>query len=494
MQKIKRILAFDFGASSGRAMLGVFDGNRIELSEIHRFSNDPVLLGGTLYWDTLRLFHEIKQGLVKAKLAGGFDSVGINTWGVDFGLLDKDGVLLENGVNYRDKRTEGMINSASKLIDLDELYKKTGNQIMEINTAFQLLSLKEQRPELLDRADAMLMTPDLFNFFLTGVKKTEYSIASTTQLADPDKRDWNREVIDELGLNRSLFGEIVPSGTVIGKLSDDLCQELGLSKVPVVAVCGHDTQNAVVSVPTGEKDFIFVSCGTWSLFGTETDKPIINDKAYELNLTNEGGFGGTTNILKNIIGLWLIQESRRQWQREGKDYSFADLEKLALDSEPFKCFIDPDYPTLTPPGDLPKRIQEFCRETGQYVPQTVGEIVRCIYESLSLKYRYAFDQIRELTEKEYKIINIVGGGTKDGLLCQMTANSCGTPVTAGPVEATVYGNIAVQLMSDGSIPDVKTARSIIARSDKVKRFEPQSGQIESFDKAYKDFKKIIKIK
>lgn len=490
----KKILAFDFGASSGRAMLGVFDGEKIELSELHRFSNDPVCLGGTLYWDTLRLFHEIKQGLIKAKLAGGFDSIGINTWGVDFGLLDKDGVLLESGVNYRDKRTAGMVEKAAELIPLEKLYKETGNQIMEINTAFQLLSLKENRPALLERAETMLLTPDLFNYFLTGEKKTEYSIASTTQLVNPETKDWNADVIDALGLPQKLFGEIVPSGTKIGELSDDLCEELGLPKVPVIAVCGHDTQDAVVSVPTTEKDFIFVSCGTWSLFGTESDEPIVTDKAYELNLTNEGGYGGTTDILKNIIGLWLIQESRRQWQREGKDYSFADLEKLALESEPFKCFVDPDYPTLTPPGNLPKRIQEFCEETGQYVPQTVGEIVRCIYESLSLKYRYAYEQIKELTGKDYKIINIVGGGTKDGLLCQMTANSCNTPVSAGPIEATVLGNIAVQLMSDGSIPDTKSAREIIAKSDNVKNFAPESEEVKAFEKAYGDFKKIIKIK
>ena len=490
----KRVLAFDFGASSGRAMLGVFDGERIKLSEIHRFSNDPVSLGGTLYWDTLRLFHEIKQGLIKAKLAGGFDSIGINTWGVDFGLLDSDGVLLESGVNYRDKRTAGMVDKASELIPLSKLYRKTGNQIMEINTAFQLLSLKENRQPLLDRAETMLLTPDLFNYFLTGEIKTEYSIASTTQLVDPKTKDWNRDVINALGLPQRLFGEIVPSGTKIGELSDDLCEELGLPKVPVVAVCGHDTQDAVVAVPTQEKDFIFVSCGTWSLFGTETNEPIVSDKAYELNLTNEGGYGGTNNVLKNIIGLWLIQESRRQWQREGKDYSFADLEKLALESEPFKCFVDPDYPTLTPPGNLPKRIQKFCEETGQYVPQTVGEIVRCIYESLSLKYRYAFDQIRELTGKDYKVINIVGGGTKDGLLCQMTANSCNIRVLAGPVEATVFGNIAVQLMSDGTISSTKEAREIIAKSDNVKSFEPDEKAVKAFDEAYSDFKKIIKIK
>lgn len=490
----KRVLAFDFGASSGRAMLGVFDGEKIELSEIHRFSNVPVSLGGTLYWDTLRLFHEIKQGLIKAKLTGGFDSIGINTWGVDFGLLDIDGVLLESGVNYRDKRTDGMVDKAANLIPLSKLYRETGNQIMEINTAFQLLSLKENRQALLDRAETLLLTPDLFNYFLTGEIKTEYSIASTTQLVNPKTKDWNRDVIDTFGLPQRLFGEIVPSGTRIGELSDDLCEELGLSKVPVIAVCGHDTQNAVVAVPTQEKDFIFVSCGTWSLFGTETDEPIVSDKAYELNLTNEGGYGGTTNVLKNIIGLWLIQESRRQWQREGKDYSFADLEKLALESEPFKCFVDPDYPTLTPPGNLPKRIQEFCEETGQYVPQTVGEIVRCIYESLSLKYRYAFDQIRELTGKDYKVINIVGGGTKDGLLCQMTANSCNTCVLAGPVEATVFGNIAVQLMADGCVLDTKEAREIIAKSDNVKSFEPETQDVKAFEKAYNGFKKIIKIK
>lgn len=491
MSNVKRVLAFDFGASSGRAMLGEFDGKKITLSEIHRFSNDPVTINGTLYWDTIRLFFEIKQGLLKARHSGGFDSVGINTWGVDFGLFDKSGALLESGVNYRDSRTTGMVKKSEEYLKNDELYQKTGNQIMEINTLFQLLSLKLNRAEVINRANKLLMTPDMFNYFLTGVMKTEMSIASTTQLFDQNTKNWNFEIIDKLGFNREMFTEIVKSGTEIGKLSDELCEELMLKKVPVIAVCGHDTQNAVVSVPTKESDFMFISCGTWSLLGTELDSPIINQKAYELNLTNECGYNGTTNVLKNIIGLWLIQESRRQYQREGNDYSFADLEKMALECEPFKCFIDPDYPDFTPVGNIPKRIKEYCKRTNQYVPQTVGEVVRCIYESLALKYKYSYEQIKELTGKEYNTINVVGGGTKDGLLCAMTANACNAKVFAGPIEATVYGNIAVQLMSTGDIKNVSEARKIIRNSDNIKTFTPDEKEVKAFNDAYLKYKKLL---
>lgn len=484
----KRVLAFDFGASSGRAIIGCFDGDKITLEEVHRFSNDPVSVGGTVYWDVLRLFYEIKQGIIKAKIAGGFDSIGIDTWGVDFGLIDSEGKLMENPVHYRDARTVGLVDEAFKTMPKEKLYGITGIQFMELNTLFQLISLKKYRPWMLERADKMLFMPDLFGYMLTGKMCAEYSIASTSQLIDLDKRTWSKEILDAFGIKESVFAPLVQPGTVLGELLKEVCEECGVDPVPVISVCGHDTQSAITSVPCEDGDFAFLSSGTWSLFGTELDKPIVNETSMNINITNEGGFDGSTGFLKNIIGLWLIQESRRQWKREGKEYSYADLEKLALAAEPFKCFIDPDAPEFVPHGNIPERVREFCRKTGQYVPETVGEIMRCIYESLAMKYRLTFEKLRECTERDYPVIHVIGGGTKDGLLCQMTANSCDRTVKAGPIEATVMGNVAVQLMSDGSVKNIGQARKIVADSSELKTFEPKD--TDKWAGAYEDFLKV----
>ena len=485
----KRVLAFDFGASSGRAIIGCFDGDKITLEEVHRFSNDPVSVGGTVYWDVLRLFYEIKQGIIKAKIAGGFDSIGIDTWGVDFGLIDSEGKLMENPVHYRDVRTVGLVDEAFKTMPKEKLYGITGIQFMELNTLFQLISLKKYRPWMLERADKMLFMPDLFGYMLTGKMCAEYSIASTSQLIDLDKRTWSKEILDAFGIKKSVFAPLVQPGTVLGELSKEVCEECGVDPVPVISVCGHDTQSAITSVPCEDGDFAFLSSGTWSLFGTELDKPIVNETSMNINITNEGGFDGSTGFLKNIIGLWLIQESRRQWKREGKEYSYADLEKLALAAEPFKCFIDPDAPEFVPHGNIPERVREFCRKTGQFVPETVGEIMRCIYESLAMKYRLTFEKLRECTERDYPVIHVIGGGTKDDLLCQMTANSCDRTVKAGPIEATVMGNVAVQLMSDGSVKNIGQARKIVADSSELKTFEPKD--TDKWAGAYEDFLKVV---
>lgn len=487
---MKKVLAFDFGASSGRAIIGSFDGEKISLKEVHRFTNDPVDLGGTLYWDVLRLFYEIKQGIVKAKIAGGFDSIGIDTWGVDFGLIDKNGRLLENPVHYRDKRTSCLVEESFKTVPRQRMYDITGIQFMELNTLFQLISLKKQRPEMLERADKMLFMPDLFAYFLTGKMCSEYSIASTSQLIDINTRTWSKELLDSFGIKNNLFAPLTEPGTVLGNLSKEICEECGVESVPVISVCGHDTQSAITAVPCESGDFAFLSSGTWSLFGTELHKPIVNETSLKINITNEGGFGGTTGFLKNIIGLWLIQESRRQWQREGRDYSYADLEKLALSEEPFKCFIDPDAPEFVPQGNIPERVREFCKKTGQYVPDSVGEIMRCIYESLAMKYRMTFEKLCECTGKDYPVIHVIGGGTKDGLLCRMTASSCGKTVKAGPIEATVMGNVAVQLMSDGTIGSISEARRAVAASEELKTYEPEN--TDEWIKAYESFIKIAK--
>lgn len=489
MKNGKRVLAFDFGASSGRAMLGTFDGERIHLEEVHRFPNDPVIINGTIYWDVLRLLHEIKQGLMKAKRLGGFDSIGIDTWGVDFGLLDQEGYLLENPVHYRDGRTEGMLDKSFTKLSKEEFYTITGNQFMELNTAFQLLSLVEKRPQLLEKADRMLLMPDLLNYLLTGVKKTEYSIATTTQLLEAKQGNWSQKVIEALGLPIRIFTEIIPSGTKLGQLSPEIIEELGITGADVIAVAGHDTQSALVSVPAQEENFIFISCGTWSLFGTELNKPLINDKSIRYNITNEGGYGGKVSFLKNIIGLWLIQESRRQWIREGKEIDFAELEQLAQKAVPFQSLIDPDAPEFVAVGDIPKRIREYCSRTAQKPPETEGETVRCINESLALKYRYVLEQIKDCTGMEYKNIYMVGGGTHSRLLCQMTASATHCNVSAGPVEATVLGNIAVQLITSGEIEGLAKARKIIAGSPDILHYEPTD--VTAWNAAYERFLKII---
>ncbi len=486
----KRVLAFDFGASSGRAIIGCFDGEKITLEEVHRFSNDPVSVGGTVYWDVLRLFYEIKQGIIKARMAGGFDSIGIDTWGVDFGLIDAEGKLMENPIHYRDARTVGMVDEAFKTMPREKIYGITGIQFMELNTLFQLISLKKNRPWMLERADKMLFMPDLFAYMLTGKMCAEYSIASTSQIIDLKTKSWSKELLEAFGIKEDIFAPLVKPGTVLGMLTPEICEECGVEPVPVISVCGHDTQSAITSVPCEDGKFAFLSSGTWSLFGTELEKPIVNETSLNINITNEGGFDDTVGFLKNIIGLWLIQESRRQWQRQGEDYSYADLEKLALAAEPFKCFIDPDAPEFVPHGNIPKRVQEFCEKTGQYVPQTVGEIMRCIYESLAMKYKLTFEKLCECTERDYPVIHVIGGGTKDTLLCQLTANSCNRTVKAGPIEATVMGNVAVQLMSDNSVADISEARKIVANSSELKTYIP--ADVDKWEEAYADFLKIVK--
>lgn len=472
MTQHKQLLAFDFGASSGRAMLGRFDGERIDLEEVHRFPNDPVQVGATLYWDVLRLFHEVKQGLIKAKGCGKIDSFGIDTWGVDFGLLDREGRLLENPVHYRDTRTQGVMDQVFQVIPKDILYQRTGTQFLHFNTLYQLYALRQKRPELLERASGLLLMPDLFLYLLTGQRQAEFTIASTGQMVNPYTGDWDLDLLKKLDLPVGLLSPIVHPGQIVGALSAPICAELGLEPIPAVAVTSHDTASAVVAVPAVQDDFVYISSGTWSLMGIESPVPLITDQTYAYNFTNEGGFNRTTRFLKNIMGLWLIQESRRQWNREGANVSYADLEREALDCRPFRSLIDPDADVLGFPGDMPERIRQLCRETDQPVPEKRGEVVRCIYESLALKYRVTKDQIESVTGRQYPTLHVVGGGTKDGLLSQFTANATGSQVVAGPIEATALGNMAVQLLAQGVLKDLAEARRVIARSFALKQYQP----------------------
>jgi len=483
-----KVLAFDFGASSGRAIIGTFENGKISLEEIHRFDNGPVLMNGGFYWDLPKLFHEVKQGLIKAEKYG-YESIGIDTWGVDYALITLDGLLLGNPYNYRDERTIPVFEKIKETIGESKLYKMTGIQNMNINTLYQLLETKENHPDFYALADRLILMPDLFGYLLTGKVYAERSMASTTQLLDPYTKDWNKKLIDKLGLDITKFPDLVDSGTQIAPIKEEICKELDITPKMLTAIAGHDTASAVVAVPAKVKDFVYISCGTWSLFGTELDEPCITEMSAEMNITNEGGHNRTTRFLKNIIGLWMIQETRRQFKREGKDYSYADMEKMAREAKPMQCFIDPDDPRFTPPGNQIQRIREFCQETGQYVPETDGEIVRCIYESLAMKYKYTFENLQKCTGKTFEAIHMVGGGTKDGFLCQMTADATNVPVIAGPIEATAAGNIAVQLIAAGEIKDLKEAREIIADSFSVQEFTPSD---KTFDEYYEDFCKILK--
>ena len=486
---MKRVLSFDFGASSGRAMLAEFSGGKIEMREIHRFSNDTVTVNGTMYWDILRLFFEIKTGITKAVNSGGFDAIGIDTWGVDFALLDKRGKLIGNPVHYRDARTNGIPDEVFKNVPKSEIYADTGIQYMRINTLYQLMYLKNHEPEQLENAEKLLMIPDLFAYMLTGEIKEEATIASTSNLFDPYKKDWNRRLLNKLGLPERLFAPIINPGSVYGMLSDDICAELGCKKVPVISVCGHDTASAVAATPSLTDDFVYISCGTWSLFGIETAEPVLTPEAERLNFTNEGGFNGTVRFLKNIMGLWLIQESRRQWKREGDDVGFDTLEKEALAAKAFRCFIDVDDPSFETAGNLPTRVLEFCRKTGQYVPQNRGEIMRCIYESLALKYKHTFNMLSGISKREYHRINILGGGIKDKLLCQMAADACNAEVVAGPAEATVMGNIGVVLSALGEIDGLYGIRKAVSESAELKCYAPDNGT--EWENAYKEYIKIL---
>lgn len=484
----KQVLAFDFGASSGRAMLGSYDGKTITYEEIHRFPNEPVNVAGTLYWDVLRLFHEIKQGLVKASRTS-FASVGIDTWGVDFGLLDKNGNLLGNPVHYRDERNAGMAKIRESYISEKDLYSVTGIQTMDLNTLYQLLYLVREQPEVLERAHTLLMMPDLFTYFLSGKIQSEYTEASTSQLLDVRTKTWSQPLLEKLGIPGRLFTEIVQPGTPAGNLREDICRELGIQSVPVVSVAGHDTQSAIAAVPADADDFLFISCGTWALMGTHSLRPNVSEEARTAGFSNEGGFGGGISLLTNITGTWMIQECRRYWQLQGETVSYDDLDAAAKQSCPFACFIDPCSPDFIAPGNMPGRIQDFCKRTGQKVPQTKGEIIRCIQESLAFTYRNVKDKIERLTGIKYPCIHMVGGGAKSPLLCRMTADACGVPVVAGPVEGAVLGNIGVQMVSAGILQDMAQFRRIIRDMPGIVRYG-NSGA-DDFEKGFEMFKGVV---
>ena len=485
------MLAIDLGASSGRGIVGSYDGNKLILRENHRFSNDPMFVNGRFTWDILRIFFEIKNSITKTVIDGDdVTSMGIDTWGVDYGLIDHHGRLMANPTHYRDTRTVGITDYVKQFVSPEEIYRVTGIQAVDFNTLNQLAAEKRDNPEGMAIADKMLFIPDLLNYFLTGKMATEYTIASTGMLLDAAKRDFSWELLEKAGISKDLFAPIVQPGTDLGTLLPQINDEVGKNRIRVHTVASHDTASAVIAVPAKGEDFIYISSGTWSLMGMELNQPLINDATCAANFTNEGGANGTIRFLKNIMGLWVLQESRRQWKREGKEYSFAQMEAWAKEATPFRSLINPDDATFNTPGNMPEKIRDFCRKTNQPVPETVGEVVRCIYESLSLKYRYTVENIQKLRGKSATAINVVGGGTKDHFLSQMTADACGLHVCAGPEEATAIGNLVMQMMAAGEISTLAEAREVVANSFETKHYDPV-GDRSAWDDAFGRFCKLL---
>src|SRR5262245_17807588 len=472
---MKKFLAFDLGAESGRAILGLFDGRTISLDVIHRFPNGAIPVLDQMYWDVLRLHGEMLSGMrLCAEKAGQVDGVGVDTWGVDFALLGRGNTLLGNPRHYRDTHTEGVMEFAFQKVPREEIYRQTGLQFMRFNTLFQLLALQRDRSPLLDAAESLLFMPDLFHFFFTGVKANEFSDVSTSQMYDPTTRTWAYGLLQRFGLPTNMLGTIVQPGTVLGPLRTSIAQTTGLNPAPVVAPATHDTGSAVAAVPAGAGSWCYISSGTWSLMGVELPAPLLSDAARNYNFTNEGGVGGTIRLLKNIAGLWLVQECRRAWERQGKSHGYDELARMAESSPPFVSLVDPDDASFLLPPSMPNALADFCRRTGQPEPKEPGAVVRCALESLALRYRWVLERLEELTEEKIDTIHVVGGGSQTALLCQLTANACNRTVLAGPVEATAIGNVLVQAIGLGVLGSLADAREVVRRSFQPVTYQPRN--------------------
>jgi sugar (pentulose or hexulose) kinase len=468
-------LAVDLGAESGRVMIGTIVNDQLTLRQAHRFANGPVEENGSLRWDFDALMSEIKAGLKKAiaDCKGDVAGIGVDSWGVDFGLIGKDGKLLEKPYHYRDSRTNGMIEKACDILGKRKLYDNSGIQFMPFNSVYQLLAMRLANSPVLDKADKLIFIADLVSYMLCGRVFAEYSLASTSQMMDMYTGQWSQAILKGLDLPARLLPDIVPTGTVVGKLTDAVAKELGCKPIPVIATGSHDTACAVAGVPAKKNtNWAYLSSGTWSLMGIETPKAVINDTTFEYMFTNEGGVGNTIRLLKNIMGLWLVQESRRQWQREGDDLDYAAITAMAREAKPFAAKIDPDYGDFLAPGDMPNKINRYLESTGQQRITDKGQLVRAILESLARRYRQVLKQLEQMKGGPIDVLHIVGGGIQNELLSQLTADATGCIVVAGPVEATANGNILVQAMAAGQIPSLDMARQVLANSVELKTYKP----------------------
>jgi len=486
-----KFLAVDFGAESGKAFLGILNKGRISIEEIHRFPNRQILEGGKLRWDMNYLFNELTQSLTAACRKGHKDlrSMGVDTWGVDFGLIGAFDELQENPVSYRDSRTDGMMERAFEMMPKKEIYRLTGIQFMQLNTIFQLLSMVADDDPLLKESRTLLFMPDLFHFLLTGNKLSEYTIASTSQLMNAHTKQWERQIFENLNLPWDIMPELIAPGSKVGKLLSSVSEKTGISRIDVIAPASHDTASAVAAVPAKRDGWAYLSSGTWSLLGVEVKNPIINESSFSNNFTNEGGLDGTIRFLRNTMGLWLLQRCQKEWKELGKSFSYRDLMEMAGGAKPFLCVVDPDDNTFLNPESMLEALTQYCIRTDQPPPKKEGEIVRCIMESLALKYRFILDMIKEIHKETIEVLHIVGGGSQNILLNQFTANATGTAVVAGPTEATAVGNILVQAMAAGELAGLDEGRRQVAESFPLKTFIPEDRDL--WEKVYENSKGLF---
>jgi rhamnulokinase len=493
MTNAHHYLAVDLGAESGRTILGALDGDRLTLTETHRFPNGPVRINDGIHWDVLRLWNEIKSGIAATVKKGTkLDGVGLDTWGVDFALLDRNHSLLSNPFHYRDARTDGILEPAFRCMPRPDIFSHTGIQFMQINTLYQLFAMAQQKSPLFDMAKTFVMIPDLFNFWLSGEITNEFTDATTSQCLDPRTRTWATPVLDALNIPAHLFQPVTEPGTVIGTLLPQVAEETGAGAVRIVVPACHDTGSAVAAVPARNQDFAWISSGTWSIMGAEVREPSLTDKALEYNFTNEGGVFGTWRLSKNIMGLWHVQECKRTWAHQGENLSYDEITRLASEARPFLAVIDPDDNRFLHPGDMPERIRKYCQDTSQAVPQTMGEIIRVALESLALKYRWVLEKLEELAGKRFSPIHIIGGGTRNRLLNQFTANATDRVVVTGPVEATAIGNVLMQAIGLGHLASLSEARAVVRASFEVEEYQP--ARHDDWDEAYSRLLKLLKEK
>jgi len=491
MAKKRNFIAFDLGASNGRAILGQFDGERITMKELHRFENHYIEMNGIYYWDTPYLYNQLKQGLLAFRQGGygDLDSFGIDTWGVDFGLLDKNGQLAGVPRSYR-LGTQADIDAVTAKIPADVLYSRSGIDTgLTFNTLYQLYRRKLEGDGALEVADTMLLTPDLLGYFLTGAKGTEYTIATTTQLYNPTTKDWDWETIRELGLPEHIFTKIDKTGTIRGYLRPEVCEELGINPAAFIAVGSHDTASSVAAIP-GKGNFAFVSSGTWSLFGVETDKPELSPDAAKAGISNEGTIQGGFRPLRNIVGMWIIQDCRRDWIKQGMNLSWNEIVQEAIKEPAFRSIIDTDAPEFYTGGNMEQKIKDFCAQTGQPVPETVGQIARCVYESLALKYRHALEELENIKGKRLDSLNIVGGGIQNRLLNQMVADALDREVVTGPIEGAAMGNLLTQALALGDIADLDELRQVVRNSEDVETWTPH--HTDAWEQAYQKLLTLLK--
>lgn len=488
--KKNHFLAFDLGASSGRAILGTLENGKLELTEVHRFENQMQQINGHFFWNIFSLFNELKTGLKKCIQEHRIqpDSIGVDTWGVDFVHLNKEGMIISLPFAYRDSRTDTAMDDLFQLIPKEEVYRQTGIQFMQFNSLFQLFSMVKDQSSLLEITDKILFMPDALNYLFSGEAVTEFSIASTSQMIVPGKTQWQADLIEKAGISTSILTDLVDPGTIIGKIKADVAKETGSTQVPVIAVAGHDTASAIASVPASDKNYAYISSGTWSLMGIESDKPLVSEQTLAMNYTNEGGVEGTTRFLKNIMGMWLIQECRRAWL-EGKAYNWDEMVQLAIDAEPFRFLINPDDVVFLNPGNMPEAIADYCKKSGQGRPDSHAHIIRCVYDSLALKYRYTLEQIRTVSELPIEKIHIIGGGANNRFLNQLTADATKLKVIAGPTEATATGNILVQAKAMGALDSLAEMREVVRNSFEVEEFLPNPDL--DWDDAYEKYKILV---